>query len=153
MGESDFLEMDLTKGKGKTYRYWQGTPPLYTFGYGLSYTEFKFTKGKCEAPEDCVDIRNIGHRAGHETIFVFVNPPQGNIGSSEPASKMEKFLVQFEKFYLEKGETETYRFTLNKSRDLTMYDRHGETELFAGEYRLEFSNGVDQIISDKVLVS
>merc|ERR1712228_964863 len=147
------MGMDLTKGKGKTYRYWQGTPPLYPFGHGLSYTEFKFTKGKCKAPKYCVNIRNTGHRAGHETIFVFVYPPRKSIGRSEPASKMEKFLVQFEKYYLEKGETATYRFTLNKSRDLTMYDVHGNPELFAGEYRLEFSNGVDQMISEMVSIS
>ena len=150
--ESDFLEMDLTAGNGKTYKYWKGTPPLFPFGYGLSFTKFEMTRnGDCDAPEYCVDIRNSGHRGGHETVFVFVYPPR-NISSSEPASRMIRYLVQFEKFYLKKGETATYRFTLDKTRDFTLYDVNGNPKVFSGDYKLEFSNGVDQVVSAMISV-
>jgi len=150
--ESDYLEYDLTAGNGKTYKYWKGTPALFEFGYGLSYTTFEMKKNEgCSSPTFCVDITNKGPVAGHETVFVFVYPPR-NISSSEPASKMVRFLLEFEKFYLEKGETATFRFEVDKNRDFTMYDVHGDPTVFPGQYRLEFSNGADQMLSELITV-
>lgn len=148
--ESNYTEMDLTAGKGKTYKYWKGTPPLFDFGYGLSYTTFELKQSdQCTAPEYCVDVTNTGHRAGHETVFVFVYPPN-NISSSEPASKVVRYLVDFEKYYLEKGQTATYHFEMDKNRHFTMYDEWGYPTVFKGEYRLEFSNGVDKMFSELI---
>eukprot|EP01084_Bolivina_argentea_P156170 272151_1 len=149
--QSDFLIMDLTEGYGKTYKYWRGTEPLFSFGWGLSYTTFNFTMdNSCKFPMYCIDIMNNGNREGHETIFVFVHPPS-NISSIEPVSKMVKHLIKFEKFYLEKGETVTYKYNLNKNKDLILYDVNGKETIFPGEYTIEFSNGVNQSI--QVVVS
>jgi beta-glucosidase len=38
---NDFHDYDMLAGKGRTYRYYRGEP-LFPFGYGLSYTEFKY---------------------------------------------------------------------------------------------------------------
>merc|ERR1712228_6232 len=150
--ESDYLQMDLTAGNGKTYKYWKGTTPLYAFGYGLSYTQFKFEMdNSCNSPEYCVQIKNDGDREGYETLFVFVYPPS-NITSSEPASKMIRHLIEFEKFYLEKGDSATYKYNFDKNEDLVLYNSKGDATVFPGDYTLEFSNGVNQSVSVKISV-
>eukprot|EP01083_Nonionella_stella_P159884 522045_1 len=150
--ESDYLEMDLSKGNGKTYKYWKGTTPLFPFGYGLSYTKFTLKMdGTCKQPQYCIEITNIGDRAGYETVFVFVYPPT-TLPSSEPASKMIKHLIEFDKFYLENGKSSTFKFTLDKSSDLVLYDSNGDAKIFSGYYKLEFTNGVDQNVSFTVSI-
>lgn len=47
---SDMDEYDLVKGK-KTYRYFPGTP-LYPFGYGLTYTEFRYDSLKLACTDE-----------------------------------------------------------------------------------------------------
>ena len=149
---SNYTEYDLTKGYGKTYKYWNGVEPLFTFGYGLSYTQFKFTKNNtCQVPDYCIDIENIGNREGRETIFVFIYPPN-NISSMEPASRMRKHLIEFDKFYLEKGDKIVYKYTLDKSKDLILYDVNGNPVIYKGKYKLEMTNGVNQYESFEISV-
>ena len=156
---SNMTQMDLTADKGRTYKYWRGTPPLYPFGYGLSYTSFEFTfntkDNGCDTTkyEYCVDITNNGNREGSETIFVFVYPPSNNIPSNEPAKNMIKKLLEFDKFYLEKGKIGQFRYTLDINKDLILYNSNGEPTLFAGDYIIQFSNGVDQNLNQTVTVS
>src|ERR1700749_4334267 len=60
--------------KERTYRYFTGTP-LYSFGYGLSYTRFKYSKAKLlttdlkagEPTKISVDVQNSGDHDGAET--------------------------------------------------------------------------------------
>ena len=60
--------------KGRTYRYFEGEP-LYPFGYGLSYTEFRYEnlqvtlKGSVEVT---VDVENTGSMAGREVIQAYI---------------------------------------------------------------------------------
>ena len=152
--ESNFTEMDLTVGKGKTYKYWTGSTPIYPFGYGLSYTTFEFKQNtSCKSPLYCIDVSNTGSREGHETIFVFIYPPNANIPSNEPAKKMLKKLIEFDKFYLEKGDKATYKYSLDVQKDLILYNSKGQPTLFAGDYIIEFSNGLDQSVKNTVKVN
>ena len=152
--ESNFTEMDLTSGNGKTYKYWSGSTPIYPFGYGLSYTTFEFKQDtSCKAPSYCIDISNTGSREGHETIFVFIYPPSASIPSGEPAKKMIKKLIEFDKFYLEKGGKATYKYTLDVNKDLILYNSKGQPTLFKGDYVIEFSNGVNQSVKNTVKVN
>src|SRR5260370_42246976 len=63
--------------KGRTYRYFTGEP-LYPFGYGLSYTTFRysnltFDKPSLEASDNLiasVDVKNTGKTAGDGVVGV-----------------------------------------------------------------------------------
>ena len=60
--------------KGRTYRYF--SDPLFAFGYGLSYTQFKVGEGKIEKQGDnfvlTVPVNNIGKRDGTEIVQVLL---------------------------------------------------------------------------------
>ncbi len=69
-------EYDISKGF--TYMYVKGSP-LYPFGYGLSYSKFKYAKHS-RAPEKIsgdgmitatVDVKNISDRPGDEVVQLY----------------------------------------------------------------------------------
>src|SRR5690348_12767562 len=65
--------------KGRTYRYFDGTP-LYPFGHGLSYTTFAYADPKLSttqlkagaALKVSAEVRNRGTRAGDEVVQVYL---------------------------------------------------------------------------------
>ena len=69
--------------KGRTYRYFEGTP-LYPFGYGLSYTTFSYSgltvptnavpAGSPVVAE--VTVTNTGKRAGDEVAQLYLELPR-----------------------------------------------------------------------------
>jgi beta-glucosidase len=72
----DFLDYNM---KGRTYRY-MTEAPLYPFGYGLSYADFSFEKGKLssksikagESVTVTVDLKNNNNVASDEIVQVYV---------------------------------------------------------------------------------
>ncbi|MBQ9272551.1 MAG: glycoside hydrolase family 3 C-terminal domain-containing protein, partial [Mogibacterium sp.] len=65
------------------YRYFDafGLEPVYPFGYGLGYTDFRISGINAEADGPTVEvsavIRNTGKFAGKETLQVYVSCPKG----------------------------------------------------------------------------
>eukprot|EP01084_Bolivina_argentea_P000392 742_1 len=152
----DWHSMDITEKPGRTYKYWHGTPPLFPFGWGLSYTTFEFqwydgNDSRCdEINYFCINIINSGDRSGRETIFVFIVPPTNStncncsIPCDEPASKIIKKLIEFEKVYIEVGDSYVFKWEMNETQDLILYDKTGRAQMFCGTYQILFSNGVYQ---------
>ena len=100
-----------------TSRYWDlSSKPLYPFGYGLSYTSFKFTNLKLgsksiktgEATEVQVDVTNTGKAAGDAVAQIYIHQRAGS------ASRPVRQLKGFERLTLKPGETQTLKFTLGK---------------------------------------
>src|SRR5205814_4190860 len=66
--------------QGRTYRYFKGEP-LYTFGFGLSYTKFKYDKLKLSAArlkagtalKITAEVQNVGDRAGDEVVQLYLS--------------------------------------------------------------------------------
>jgi beta-glucosidase len=97
--------------------------PLFPFGYGLSYTQFKY--GNLTVTPDTLqgdgpvtvsfDISNTGDREGAETAQVYV----GDLGASVPRPVKE--LKGFVKADLKPGETKRVSVELNK-RAFSFYD-------------------------------
>jgi len=106
--------------KGKTYRYFGGTP-LYEFGYGLSYTEFEYANLSMPAAISTgseitvsVDVKNKGDRDGEEVVQVYLNRD----GSLEHAPL--KSLVGFERVFIKKGETKKVVFKIQPKELFTV---------------------------------
>jgi beta-glucosidase len=101
-----------------TSRYWDlPTSPLYPFGYGLSFTTFKFTNLRLSKPrmrladssDVTVDVTNAGGVAGDAVAQVYVHQRSGS--ASRPVRQLEGF----RRVTLQPGETKTLHFTLGRN--------------------------------------
>jgi beta-glucosidase len=98
--------------EGRTYRYFRGEP-LYPFGYGLSYTTFKYEdlklakKVKIGEPVTVkVKVTNTGKMAGEEVVQLYVNDEE----ASTPRPKVQ--LEGFKRIHLNAGESKQVEFVL-----------------------------------------
>jgi len=100
-----------------TSRYWDvNSKPLYPFGYGLSYTSFKFANLRVSkksvkvgaAAEVAVDVTNTGTIAGDAVAQVYIHQRAGS--ASRPVRQLEGF----KRVALGPGETQTLKFSLGK---------------------------------------
>ena len=126
--------------KDRTYRYFTDQP-LYSFGYGLSYTWFKYSNGKLSTTdleagnsvEVSVDVQNMGDRDGAETVEVYLIP-KGIVGAPLRA------LVGFEKVTIAHGETRTVRMMIDP-RQLSFVSPIGNRSVRPGGYELYVGGG------------
>ena len=112
--------------------------PLYPFGHGLSYTEFKYgtvtpsatkvKRGDKLSAE--VTVTNTGSRDGAETVHWFISDPYCSI------TRPVKELKHFEKQFIKVGETKTFRFDIDLERDFGFVNEDGKRFLEAGEYHI-----------------
>jgi beta-glucosidase len=100
-----------------TSRYWDmNSKPLYPFGFGLSYTTFKFanlqlSKTKMatgDTTDVSVDVTNTGTIAGDAVAQIYIHQRYGT------ASRPVRQLKGFERLSLQPGETKTLKFPLGK---------------------------------------
>lgn len=105
--------MDYDIRHGRTYMYFKGEP-LYPFGYGLSYTTFRYSKLRVTpgrlSPDGKVtvkvDVRNTGTRRGDEVVELYVKHLKSAL--DRPA----KELRGFRRVTLEPNETRTVEIPL-----------------------------------------
>ena len=90
------------------YRYYDKAkvPVRYPFGYGLSYTTFKYSNLTVKGNEVSVSITNTGSVAGKEAVLMYV-------GNDAEGYHAPKELKRFTKVELEPNETKTVIFTLS----------------------------------------
>lgn len=111
-----FNDYDISKGR--TYQYFQGEP-LYPFGYGLSYTTFRYKNLTTAVEGDEVkaelQVQNTGKCDGDEVVQLYVQYPE--MERPTPIRQLQAF----ERISLKKGETKTVRLTLPKEQ-LRLWD-------------------------------
>ncbi len=122
---NDIPAFDDYNMKGKTYRYFKGTP-LYEFGYGLSYTTFEYSNLQVpaevkagEAVKVSVTIKNTGTIAGEEVPQVYVVNPAAD--EHNPSST----LSGFDRIMLKAGEEKVVNFTIRKEQLSLVNDING----------------------------
>ena len=109
--------------------------PLYTFGYGLSYTDYEYsdlTIDKTEIPADgsvkvSVNVTNTGDMAGDEVVQLYIRDRFSQV------TRPVKELKDFARIHLEPGETRTVEFTVTPDK-LMFLDKHLKPIVEPGEF-------------------
>ena len=97
--------------------------PLWTFGYGLSYTSFEYrnlrlsadTLRASDSVRVSVGVANSGHRRGDEVVQLYLRDDAASV------TRPVRALKGFHRLTLNPGETRTVTFTLHAD-DLALYD-------------------------------
>jgi beta-glucosidase len=137
---------------GRDYVY-SSTAPLYSFGYGLSYTEFSYSELKVSADTlgsggqivVSVDVHNSGGVAGKEVVQLYL----GNKVNS--VSTPVKALRRFSKIAVDPGQTKTVTFTIEPA-DIAIWNRQMQFVAEPGGFDLMIGRSADDIVLKKRLV-
>lgn len=128
------------------YRYYEKVKvnPVFAFGYGLSYTEFRLSglavlqpskalnRIKEEMLEVSVSVENIGPYSGAETVQIFISPP-----SSASISRPVRELKGFKKIKLQQGEKQDIVIVIPVALATSFWsETHSAWVSEAGEYTI-----------------
>jgi beta-glucosidase len=114
--------------------------PLYPFGFGLSYTTFKYSNLKISSEKMnvndtvkvSVDVTNDGNYDGKEVVQLYIRDLVGSV------TRPIKELKGFQKIFLKKGETQTVTFEISEetlkfyNSELQFAAEPGAFEAFVG---------------------
>lgn len=114
--------------------------PLYSFGYGLSYTDYSYSEptvsageiGMGESVDVRVDVRNEGEMAGDEIVQMYIHDLVSSV------TRPVKELKDFARIHLEPGEQKTVVFRITPEKlafynaDMQKVAEPGEFEVLVG---------------------
>ena len=133
--------------KGRTYRY-MTEKPLYPFGFGLSYTNFRFdsinlsiytlSAGGCVKAK--VTVTNIGKRDAEEVVQLYIS--RDNRGENEPFASLKGF----RRVFIPAGRLKTVEFDLFSSF-FESINIEGKSTLIPGSYTIFASDAAPLPIS------
>lgn len=133
----DFKKSEEVGTMEGAYDYNARITQQWGFGYGLSYTSYKYSNLKVSQSDFrhgdiikvSVDVKNTGKVAGKESVLLFCSDL---IASMVPDGRR---LRAFDKVELQPGETKTMTFEL-KADDLAFVDWNGKWRLEEGDFKL-----------------
>jgi len=133
----DFKKSEEVGTMEGAYDYNAKITQQWGFGYGLSYTSYKYSNLKVSQSDFChgdiikvsVDVKNTGNVAGKESVLLFSSDL---IASMVPDGRR---LRAFDKIDLQPGETKTVTFDL-KADDLAFVGYDGKWRLEEGDFKL-----------------
>ncbi|WP_346863535.1 beta-glucosidase BglX [uncultured Draconibacterium sp.] len=120
--------------------------PVYPFGYGLSYTSFKYSdielnKSNLEGNDKLiakVTLTNTGDRAGEEVVQLYISDPVASI------SRPVKELKNSKKVMLEPGEKKTVTFEVT-TNDLKFYNSELKYDWEPGEFVIQIGTNSQDV--------
>lgn len=135
--DSDLPDFESYDMQGRTYRYFKGKA-LYPFGYGLSYTDFRYSSLKmptvCNTTDKeipvTVTVKNTGKMDGEEVVQLYVSHPDKKILVPVTALK------GFKRIHLKAGEAKQITFSLS-SEDLSCVDENGIRKVLPGTVKIQ----------------
>jgi beta-glucosidase len=120
--------------------------PLYPFGYGLTYTQFRYSNLKFDNTQInqagtvklTFDVENVGKRPGTETVQMYLHERYA------PVSLPVKQLRGFERVTLNPGETKSVTMTLTP-QDLMLLDRDMLWRVVPGTFDVMIGKSAEDI--------
>jgi len=114
--------------------------PLFPFGFGLSYTRFRFDNLRIESPvirrfestRVLVDVTNVGQRSGSEVAQMYIRDVVSSV------TRPVKELKGFKKIHLKAGEMQTVTFMISQEHlsftnvDKKLVVEPGDFEIMVG---------------------
>ena len=141
----DFDDYAMT---GRTYRYFTGRP-LYPFGHGLGYSEFKYRRPRVRntgsGKELVLRLKNKGRMDGDEIVQVYLSRPDDTEGPV-------KALKAFKRVPVKAGKTVKVVIPLDKETFEWWNPESGRMEYRAGEYILHVGGSSDASVQKTVKV-
>ena len=113
------------------------TDPLYPFGFGLSYTSFKYSNSQLakskirpnEVTAVTVDVTNTGKRRGDEVVQMYIRDEVSSV------TRPVKELKGFERISLDPGETRKVTFQITPEK-LQFYNREMKRVVEPGKFQI-----------------
>ena len=127
------------------YNYDAKVSLLWPFGYGLSYTTFKYSNLRVDKKNfnaESVDVTNTGNRLGKEAVLLYSSDV---VASVVPDNKR---LRDFAKVSLQPGETKTVTFRL-PAKSLAFVGSDGKWVLEEGDFTLKVADQTVGIVCNK----
>jgi beta-glucosidase len=133
----------------RTYRYFKGEP-LFPFGYGLSYTKFRYSKPNVSSQSVAADgsltvsadVTNTGALDGDEVVQLYLT--HENVDGAAL-----KELHGFERIHLAHGQAKTVTFTLH-DRNLSVVDSEGKRRVMKGDVKVWIGGGQPAAAGEKL---
>lgn len=130
--------------------------PRYAFGYGLSYTSFKFKKPLITVDGDIVKIsftvQNTGKRAGLAVTQIYANAPESTQNNPEE-EKPVRGLVGFTKVKLEAGESKQVSLNIPRADIARWSPSKKDWTVDSGQWSFDIANSsIDTQTSVKVIL-
>ena len=128
------------------YRYFNtaGKDVSYPFGYGMSYTDFSYSRPSVKSSADgftaTVTVTNTGKTAGKEIVQLYVAAPSGDI--AKPANELKAFAKTRR---LNPGESETLTFNVSNYDLASYHEQDHEWIADKGKYTLKFGASIEDI--------
>lgn len=128
--------------------------PLYSFGFGLSYTKFEYSNLKISAAEITpngelkvsVDVKNTGDRDGDEVVQLYINDVYSSVTTPE------KTLKGFKRLNIKKGEIKNVEFTLTPD-ELSIWNREMKSVVEPGDFEVMVGGNSTDLLKTKFKVS
>jgi beta-glucosidase len=136
--------------KSARHDYVEGpASPLYSFGYGLSFSKFKYADLKAEVTEEndlllnvSVNVTNESDRDGDEVVQLYVRDEVSSV-----VTPVEQ-LKAFSRVNIKAGQTKMVSFVLHKN-DLSLLNQQMQKVVEAGDFMLRVGAGSQEIKLEK----
>ncbi|GGM18001.1 glycosyl hydrolase family 3 [Pseudomonas asuensis] len=156
-GDDPATEMTYSEGLYIGYRGYDRNHirPLYPFGYGLSYTNFRYGNLKLSSSamtpgqriQASFTVTNTGKVAGYEVAQLYVKPLNSKV------DRPLKELKGFDKVYLEPGQTKVVTIPLDE-RSLAYFNVKANTwQVDAGRYMVKVGSSSENLPLSRALVT